>query len=698
MGATAIVTQIVFLREFLNVFQGNELVIGIVLSLWMAITGLGALTGRLLEKGGQKIAPLSTIPLVLGLLPLVTAFYLRYARNLLLEPGMIFDLAQFIVFSFLFLLPFCFTAGFAFPFLVRAAFTPRANKIIPRLYAWEALGSVLGGSAFSILAAYFIPAFKMLTFLALFNCVAALFLALKEKACIPFFFSLFLLIGGGLSLKALNLDLLTRAYLFPHERIIYFQDTPYGNVTVTTLGAQKNFYENGLLLSSSEDIITAEESVHYAMAQHPAPRYVLLISGGFLGLTAEILKYPVKEIHYVELNPALTEIGRLYTPHLSDPRIRIVNMDARLFLRQKRHTYDVVLMNLPEPQTAQVNRLYTDEFFQELKCLLEPKAIVSLSLPSSADYLSYEARELKGSILKTLKKNFHHVHIFPGEKDFMVASDTPIETNITTLIEEKGLPTRYVNKYYLSDEVLARRSKFITERLEKRGAVNKDFFPIAYHRSLLLWISQFDRSIWAWPIAAFALIIMAVTLRYLTPITAGIFVGGFSASALEVVLLLSFQVLYGFVYQMLSIIITAFMAGLAFGALGGARWLSGNVMKKYILSQYALAFLSFLLPLLLLGGKVAIGAHISLTPFFIVTTFILAGIIGTEFSFASHLSAGTPIRRAAQIYGLDLIGSALGAIIVSVFIIPLWGLLWSCTTLGCLNAISGTIAFLYRKG
>ena len=46
LGFTAIITQIILLREFLTVFYGNELIIGIVLTNWMVLTAIGAGIGR----------------------------------------------------------------------------------------------------------------------------------------------------------------------------------------------------------------------------------------------------------------------------------------------------------------------------------------------------------------------------------------------------------------------------------------------------------------------------------------------------------------------------------------------------------------------------------------------------------------------------------------------------------------------------
>ena len=46
LGSTSIIAQVILLREFLSVFSGNELVIGLVLANWMILTGLGAYLGQ----------------------------------------------------------------------------------------------------------------------------------------------------------------------------------------------------------------------------------------------------------------------------------------------------------------------------------------------------------------------------------------------------------------------------------------------------------------------------------------------------------------------------------------------------------------------------------------------------------------------------------------------------------------------------
>ncbi len=131
-------------------------------------------------------------------------------------------------------------------------------------------------------------------------------------------------------------DNITREFLFRNQDILYSKDTPYGNLTITKQGEQKNFYENNGLLFSTNNPSMNEEAVHYAMVQHPNPKNVLLISGGISGTIDEILKYNIEKVDYVEINPWLINIGKNYPlskiGELSR-KVNVINQDARLFVK-----------------------------------------------------------------------------------------------------------------------------------------------------------------------------------------------------------------------------------------------------------------------------------------------------------------------------------------------------------------------------
>jgi len=154
---------------------------------------------------------------------------------------------------------------------------------------------------------------------------------------------------------------------------------------------------------STGNPIEAEESVHYALSQTKKHANILLISGGICGLTKEILKYNPEAVDYTEIDPELIRLGKKYTNFASDKRVNIINEDARLFIKRTDRFYDAVIIYLPEPSTAQLNRFYTFEFFCELKSKLNKSALVSLSLPLTENYVSKEASDLNSSVYNTLK-------------------------------------------------------------------------------------------------------------------------------------------------------------------------------------------------------------------------------------------------------------------------------------------------------
>ena len=76
--------------------------------------------------------------------------------------------------------------------------------------------------------------------------------------------------------------------------------------------------------------------------------------GGVSGTAREILKYGVQAVDYVELDPLILALGERYLPaNLADRRIRVINTDGRLFVKQAPEKYDVAIIDVPAPATAQ---------------------------------------------------------------------------------------------------------------------------------------------------------------------------------------------------------------------------------------------------------------------------------------------------------------------------------------------------------
>jgi len=695
LGATSIVTQIVLLREFLSTFYGNEMIIGVILANWMILTGIGSYVGRYSAGRNGNARPAIGLLIALALLPLATVFLLRFLRNIVWPVGTAIGLTEVLYGSFVLMAPYCVTAGFGFALLARTISESRGSNLVARVYAMEAAGSLAGGLAFNVILIFFLTTFQSLFLIATANSLAAFIIASRHTKRLTMYASFAISICAALLLAFAHFDILTREFQFKDQKITYLRDTPYGNLTVTRQAEQRNFFENGILLFSTDDVILKEEGVHYAMIQHPNAKRVLLISGGICGMLDELLKYKVDKIDYVEINPWLIEAGRDVNPSLQNERVRLIHEDARLFVKRTTGQYDVVLVNVSDPSTAQLNRFYTVEFFEELKKHLTQGAVVSLSLESSADYMGADARTVRSIIYSTLKTSFENILIVPGNRDYFLASDKKLDIRIGDLVDRAGISTSYVNKYYVDDESLQQRSGQVVNALDRGAALNRDFSPVAYYQEALYWSSQFDVGFWV-PLALLALI-ACLAIGRMNAVSFGIFAGGFAACSLEVVLMVSFQILYGYVYQVLGIIVTLFMAGLAVGALYKGRGERKSQVSSYAFVQFSIAAYSILLPIMLDIMKTADISRFVVQSVLFAMTFAIAVFIGAEFAVATRLQRSSTGIVASELYGMDLVGSSIGALLVSAYLMPLLGISNACFIVAGLLALSGTIILLNKK-
>jgi spermidine synthase len=698
LGFTTILSQIVLLREFLLIFGGNELVCGLVLANWMILTGTGAFIGRITRRIGFTRNFVFYALILLGMIPPITVFLINNLKNIVFEPGIAIGLFQILYSTLIILLPFCLLSGFLFTWLATKLSLSMKVNLIEKAYAFESVGSIIGGGLFSFVLVYFLTTYQVLGILLSVNVLTGLLLAFRLRFNVYKVILLIFSLAFVILFFTTDFDSFSKKALFRNQELIFLKDTPYGNLAITRSGDQLNFYENNILLFNTYNTIANEEAVHYAMVQHRNPKSVLLISGGISGITDEILKYNVAKIDYIELNPWIFRIGKKFTESLEDRRINAIETDARLFLKKSSNKYDIVLINLPEPSTAQINRYYTIEFFRLLKKRLNRDAVISLGLPSTANYISKEAARVNSIMYKTIKQVFKEVLIIPGEKNYCIISDNALSINIGKLIEDKEIDNVYVNRYYLDDNILKQRSNYILANISHNVKINKDFRPVSYFNQLLFWISQFNINLNVFLIISIIILFaVALLISRLNPVNLGMFAAGFTASSAEVILIISFQIIYGYVYQTLGIIITIFMAGMASGALLRKKFFPAPKKKHYYILQFVLAIYSIILPFIIIFTE-------SLSTFpnivhiiFFILTFIISLVVGFLFAVATLIQKQAISEISAKVYSVDLLGAALGAFIISILLIPLIGIVYTGIILGILNLLCALITFSGRK-
>ncbi len=698
LGLSVMITQIVLLREFLSIFNGVELVIGIILSIWMFLTGLGAYLGRFFKYNQSHISTILILGLLIGLLPVVTVFLINSLRNEIFLPGQMLNITEIAIYTTLMLLPFCIISGMSYSVLSIQLSGVLKEKSINRIYALESLGSLAGGLTFSMILIYYVPLYTSLLSIFIINLIMVFFLSLNISRKL----TAYLIITLGISLVAalliFNPAKIAIQMLYHGQEVLTKKTTPYNQLVATKTSDQINVFGNGIILYSSDNVIENEENVHYAMGQAYHPEKVLIISGGYYDVITEALKYPgVKLIDYLEPDPylirLLDELEHFETDRNRSVEVNIINQDPVLFLKTVKTKYDVILVNLPDPSTAQLNRFYTIEFLNELDQHLEKNGLVSLTLSYTGNYTGKEAGMLNSCLYAALKDIFRYVLIIPGQNNYFIGSDKPVSYNLTGKINLYEIDTRYVNDYYIDTSLVKARSLQLMSTFETCQDYNTNFKPEAYYQHLLYWFSYDKINILV--VLAIILLPLILILFRLSPVNLGLFAGGFTASSMEFIIIISFQIIYGYVYHMIGIIITAFMAGLVVGSYFVIKGVKRRSVRGFVVIQSIIGLLALSLPFLMRTldhfSTYTVVVHL----IFLLITMISGMLTGLQYAYATTLLKGSTGKLASSTYGSDLLGSGLGVLLMAAILIPLLGMVAVGFILALLN-ITVIVVILYK--
>ncbi len=233
------------------------------------------------------------------------------------------------------------------------------------------------------------------------------------------------------------------------DPIVFSETTPYQQLVITqrTSPDDTRLYINGNLQFSSED-----EAIYHELLVHPAmnlgPHGRVLILGGGDGMALrEVLKYPdVTSVTLVDLDPAMIQLARtnplltrLNQGSFSDARVtatvsgltdtgettdvvqttddrvrqakgtttygvrkvatvHVYTVDAFQFIRAHPGIWNTIFVDLPDPSTVELAKLYSQEFYGMVKGVLAPDGFMAVQSGSP-----YHARQAYVCILESIK-------------------------------------------------------------------------------------------------------------------------------------------------------------------------------------------------------------------------------------------------------------------------------------------------------
>ncbi len=254
------------------------------------------------------------------------------------------------------------------------------------------------------------------------------------------------------------------------DTVILVKQTPYQRLVMTRWRDDYWLYINGNQQFSSYD----EERYHEPLV-HPAlslagHRQEVLILGGGDGLAArEVLKYrAVSRLTLVDLDPAMTELAashpvlvRLNNNALSDPRVEIVHADAFAFLQTDGRLFDVIIVDLPDPNSVALARLYSLNFYRLCKKQLKHGGVLVTQATSP-----FFTRRAFVCIYKTLQAAglsplAYHNHIpTMGEWGFVLGVDAGLMEQSALKQAIVGLSFDRVETRFLNQDAMVSMTHF----------------------------------------------------------------------------------------------------------------------------------------------------------------------------------------------------------------------------------------------
>ncbi len=682
-GVSSVSTQLLVIREFLSQFHGNEITISLVLFCWLSLTGAGSFAAKFAKRSSLSV--LCLLILAAALAPLPELLLIRMAREWFFahgaSPG--FYPIFFHILSTTAL--YCFLLGFILPYSLTVIREEDPAFTSGDLYFFDNIGDICGGILFSFILVYWFTAFECVAIASSFLLLVGVslwagkaryvaFVAVVPLAC-TFYYG------------ALNRDFEIATLAPEYGKIVRYMESPYGRIVVSKESLQHTFWQSGTPVYSTLDVAQSEEKVHYPLCQLDRVENVLLVSGGLGETLKEIRMYHPSHVDYVELDPFLITAAKEFGELKEEKALSIINTDARRFIRKSKGRYDAVILDLPDPDTFQISRFYTREFFSLVKGILSKNGVMSLSLGYGQNYISDIRRKKLATVYQTLKSNFRHVLPVPGEEAYLICSDRELHSNISERLRQKGIPTRYIEGFYQGN-VTPDRMRELKRALEGQGSINTDFQPRLMGIVFREWFAKYGAS----PLPFFLVLggLMVVYLLFIRREEYILFTTGLTSMGVEMLVIFSFQVVFGYVYLEIGVIITAFLMGLLPGVILGKKSRQ-NERKNLLFSDAGLLGLLFLF--LVWSGLVRTEPP---PASFILYGFLFSVLCGYQFPVAARI-IGEENSPAAGCLAADLAGAALGTLVTGALLIPLFGIGWAAVFLILTKSSSFVLALRRKK-
>jgi spermidine synthase len=680
-GFTAIVAQIILYKEILSQIYANEIVLSFVLSSWLLS---GAIAGIIIFPNYFKEKNEKFLMIGYGLLPvisiLISIFSLLVIRNIKalfnIPVEQIINIWDAVIITFLIYSPAAFFLTLSFSFA--GEILKRKNGDIKLLYIVEVIGSIVAGVLFTLFLTGKYSNLELLYWLGVIT-IIAVYVLYRDKNDYSKIINSIMVIVLVLYLIPLLTNFLKKIddksfnKSYSKYNIISKKEGLDSKVVIAKKDDEYFIFSNGLLKyqTKNPDIM---QFIGWPMVLRNSYKNILLVNGGYTGVISEIQKYKtIEKITSVETDIDTAELLEKNFKHtISSDNIKFVHGDLIYYLYNinEQEKYDLVLLNLFEPNTFLNNRYFTFEFFKLLKRHISKDGLIVFYLSSSENYLIKELSDLLSVIYGTVKSVFLNVEVIYGDTTYFLVSDGNINLKtkeIVNNIKKNNYQIPQLNPVNIEEKI--KKSVEIKDLLKERKIkINKMLEPEAYFRMIKKDLYLFKNSqTFIKVIAVFILFLLVIynlfktnkIINNFSPYIS-IFLLSLTTIILELSLILIYQSFYGYLYRSIGLLYSFFMVGIVIGAI---------LHMIFEIKYKSLIILAELLNLLILFYILNVNnIEKPINP-----NFIIFFIIGAGFFVGAMFSLMLKNSDVSVLYGADLAGGAIGGVLFGLIIFPLTG-------------------------
>ncbi|MCX7848515.1 MAG: hypothetical protein N2595_10870, partial [bacterium] len=468
VGFSALLAQVLLVREAGVWLRGNELIIGMMLAAWLSWGALGSMSGytiarRRFRRGYTWIWVVGCVIAVGELIVLRCCW--PWTGKI---AGATTTMGRAVVLACVVTAVPAWAHSYVCGTLIER-WERGTGESIARLYLCETVGAAVAGL---IVTFYLIPA-------------GIWWVSVGLVACVPFLTSAWMsrarwvgMIANGLCAVGLvvvwwaggTLDRWAREWAgrFLAGELVAVFDLPRAHVAVTRSGDEHAFYYEGRLVGSTRQREYAEELVGYAVGAAGGTKRALLIGFLYNGVVRELAQRGVEVAIVDPLAPYLWKFASFLLPEdaavLRGPKVLWTGEDSRTWLRRQERAgcgpFDVVIQDVGVPESYAGARYYSREWFELVRQRMSKRGAFVVVLPGTAGLVPEDFARLLERVRETLRGVFGHVVVVPASATLVIAS--PGEE----LVEEPG---------------------WWVARLEERGWSGEWLTPVVIEDQLNMW-------------------------------------------------------------------------------------------------------------------------------------------------------------------------------------------------------------------